>query len=518
MSRRLLLTLASLCLAACQASPTLGASCARNADCSAPLACRYGRCRAECTANRDCGASQSCIFSSDHQGVCQLDLDLGCEGGVGRMCPAGLVCANDRCINECASAADCPSDGACRFSPTLGLHVCVDLGRVDADAGIARDGSLPIGCSLTTDVCVGDAFACALRDGQVYCWGDDNSGQHGDLTPPGGMDFVPSRVQGPMMGPLGEIAAIACGTRHVCATNAAGDMVCWGDNGAGQLSNGGAPDTDHAAYVHVDITDPEWAMTPRLEVAAMVLGGGHTFVQRRNGHWAAWGQNADGELRTTGTLGFTVPIATYAPMLDGVSALGVGLSHSCAATATGVQCVGLTATQELGDGSLATLAGVTDLALGVHHSCALRQGAITCWGSDDHGQLGVATAPTETGCTFPPCSSTPVTVDLPDVARLVQGSSSNGSCAITRDGSLWCWGENQRGQVDGSFTDVPTPRRQSGLPGYVCDASFSASTLCALVASAGGGTVYCWGENGSGQIGLLPDGDMHPVPREIVLP
>ncbi|MFO0683523.1 MAG: hypothetical protein U0234_15810 [Sandaracinus sp.] len=507
--------LLGLALGACQSAPSPGAPCTRESDCSAPTVCRYGRCRAECATNRDCGAAQSCILSEDRLGVCQLDVDLGCETGVGRTCPAGLVCANDRCINECGSSADCPADGECHFSTAIGLRVCVDPGRVDPvgpDAGTRPTSP----CGVTTDVCVGHNFACALRDGHVFCWGDDSSGQHGDLV--GLHDYLPTEVVGPDMMPLDDIVEIGCGALHVCARDAARNVVCWGGNSSGELGNEGTSTGNRSSYVRVDVTRPEFASVRSLDAARLVIGSAHSAIRRQvSGHWIVWGDNAQAEL-LPGSPG-AIPSGVPASWLDEALVLAFGTSHACAATATSVICTGPTGLEELGDTSLASLAGARDLALGYHHSCALTPSGIVCWGSDVLGQLGDGpNVPPDPGCGTGTCSFAPRPVALADVARLVPSSGADTSCAITTTGELYCWGENGRGQVDASGSVRDAPVRQDGLAGFVCDAEIGLTTICALTASDQGGTVYCWGENGSGQIGLLPDGIAHPVPSPIVLP
>lgn len=501
---------------ACQSAPAPGPPCTRESDCAAPTVCRYGRCRSECRTNRDCGAAQSCILSEDRLGVCQLDVDLGCETGVGRTCAAGLVCANDRCINECSATADCPSDGECHFSPAIGLRVCVDPGRVDP---VLADGGTPTStspCDVTTDLCVGHNFACALREGHVYCWGDDSSGQHGDLV--GLHDYTPTEVLGPDMMPLDDIVEIGCGAIHVCARDAARNIVCWGGNSSGELGNEGTSTGSRATYVHADVTDPELASVRALDAEHLVIGSAHSAIRRHtSGHWLVWGDNAQAE-SLPGSPG-TIPSAVHAGWLDGALVLAFGSSHACAATATSVICQGQLGLEELGNASLASLAGVRDLALGYHHSCALGPSGVVCWGSDVLGQLGDGpSVPPDPGCATGTCSFTPVPVALASVARLVPTSGADTSCAITTTGELYCWGENGRGQVDASGATRDAPVRQDGLAGFVCDAELGLTTICALTASDEGGTVYCWGENGSGQIGILPDGVTHPVPNRIVLP
>jgi hypothetical protein len=72
-------------------------------------------------------------------------------------------------------------------------------------------------------------------------------------------------------------------------------------------------------------------------------------------------------------------------------------------------------------------------------------------------------------------------------------------CALTTTGAAWCWGSNGTGQVGLPATDTIAPR-----PAYVT----GAPALTKLVASGGGscglassGDVYCWGTFGSARLG-----------------
>ena len=85
--------------------------------------------------------------------------------------------------------------------------------------------------------------------------------------------------------------------------------------------------------------------------------------------------------------------------------------------------------------------------------------------------------------------------------RLVSSGSAH-VAAIKMDGSLWTWGSNQNGQLgDGSTTDRAIPgavATPSGAPPWTAVACGGSHTL-ALRAD---GTLWAWGSNGDGQLGL----------------
>lgn len=90
--------------------------------------------------------------------------------------------------------------------------------------------------------------------------------------------------------------------------------------------------------------------------------------------------------------------------------------------------------------------------------------------------------------------------------RVLQLSSElNHTCAVVSDGSVWCWGSNENGEVgDGSMESTrPTPSRVPGVTASSVGAGWTHT--CAVA----GGRVRCWGNNDGRQIA----DDARPVIR-----
>jgi alpha-tubulin suppressor-like RCC1 family protein len=135
------------------------------------------------------------------------------------------------------------------------------------------------------------------------------------------------------------------------------------------------------------------------------------------------------------------------------------------------------------------LGGFVDLALGVDHTCAaLRDGGVRCWGRNERLQIGQAT-----GATFP----RPSDVAINSAIQIEAGKKFN--CVLRGDGSVWCWGENNHGQLgDNTLTDRARPAPVMALGGVAVGLGCGGNQCCAVLT---GGTVRCWGENASGQLG-----------------
>lgn len=138
------------------------------------------------------------------------------------------------------------------------------------------------------------------------------------------------------------------------------------------------------------------------------------------------------------------------------------------------------------------------ISIGETHSCAISYSSadIYCWGKDglgDNTAIG-KTVPTKVDRSDVPAGRTftQVVVDKTD-------NTAGGTCALDNTGAAWCWGPNGSQQlgVGSATTTILKPTAVTG--GYAFSSlSMSGGTTCGVAAD---GTAYCWGLNNKGQVG-----------------
>jgi hypothetical protein len=134
-------------------------------------------------------------------------------------------------------------------------------------------------------------------------------------------------------------------------------------------------------------------------------------------------------------------------------------------------------------------------------------GALYCWGYNGFGQVGNGTTANQ---------PTPVAVGgaLAGVTVSQVSAWNYHTCAVSSAGALYCWGNNSNGQLgDGSTTNSSSPVAAVGgaLAGVtVSQVSVGENHTCAVSA----GALYCWGHNGSGQLG---DGTLTSRPSPVAV-
>lgn len=134
------------------------------------------------------------------------------------------------------------------------------------------------------------------------------------------------------------------------------------------------------------------------------------------------------------------------------------------------------------------------------HACGLRNdGSIWCWGLNQKGQLGNDSTTD---------SQIPVQVVGGGIYTAVETGSYH-TCGLRDDGSVWCWGENMQGRLgNNSTSDSDQPVQVAGGGSYL-RISAGWKHTCGLRTDY---SLWCWGDNGKGQLGNdTVNGSLVPV-------
>ena len=138
---------------------------------------------------------------------------------------------------------------------------------------------------------------------------------------------------------------------------------------------------------------------------------------------------------------------------------------------------------------------------GGHHVCGLvKDGTVRCWGRDslappvtaDGGvTIGDGALGRGVGVSTLDGATPAKVVGLSSVTQISVGPGF-GTCARTADGSVYCWGRNEFGQLGRppSEEQLPTPTRVEGIP-PVDHVELGSSLGCAIGSSDR--ALYCWG-------------------------
>ena len=130
------------------------------------------------------------------------------------------------------------------------------------------------------------------------------------------------------------------------------------------------------------------------------------------------------------------------------------------------------------------------VASGTYHTLAINsRGEIYAWGSNDNGQLGIGTTTDN--------ELAPQRVGNDSDWEAISGGNYH-SLALKSDGTLYAWGKNDRGQLGIGGTGSETTPRQVGNAG---DWKTIAAGDAHSLALKSDGTLYAWGANHAGQLG-----------------
>ena len=317
---------------------------------------------------------------------------------------------------------------------------------------------------------------------------------------------------------------------------------CWGAADAGQLGKGVIFSNVQAPNSPVSTTSDSLA-GPFLQIKSVSGGRGGMCALSAGLQLYCWGRIPGLSTVTSAFAGLQNIVIPPQNLI--VTGLAVGQDHICLTELSGVGfCTGINLHGQLGDGTTAPAsptvgtylyispapgaAGSKRWALisaGQSHSCAVVRadpaGVLNqmpfCWGLNLNGQLGRGV--------FSPSSAdyfgTPDSVKFAGVVTGVDSTSittgAQHSCVIATlpagvAGNVYCWGDNGSGQlgnvVTAPATSSASPVAVVGLPAAAKQISAGEFHTCAVLVT---GAAYCWGRNDFGQLGAAGAGGSTPI-------
>jgi alpha-tubulin suppressor-like RCC1 family protein len=339
-------------------------------------------------------------------------------------------------------------------------------------------------------VSAGGAHTCAVTTANVaYCWGN------GQLTPKpvsGGLKFLEVSAGGsstvrdaetltcgvttgklvycwgtnlipaPVPGDR-KFETVSVGLFHICAVNPNDVAFCWGNqegfrsNQFGQLGTGGGS------------TATPTRVAGGHKWRRVFAGASQTCGATLDNKGYCWGWNGFGQ----GGSGLQVIINPKPTLIagglswrqvrpgggidNGINSIEIDDGVACGVTQDDkAYCWGLgalgssTTTQSRTPVAVAGTRRWSTVQPGIAHTCGLTLAGVTfCWGSNERGQLG------RTGG----LSQTPVRVSGGLVFEGISvAAAGNHTCGVTAAHQVWCWGENGSGQLgDGTHTSSAVP-------------------------------------------------------------
>jgi alpha-tubulin suppressor-like RCC1 family protein/outer membrane protein OmpA-like peptidoglycan-associated protein len=321
---------------------------------------------------------------------------------------------------------------------------------------------------------------------------------------------------------------ITGGDGFLCLIVNGGAVECSGLNDQGQLGDGTNTNRSYSRPITSDgkISSPT-ALAVGKSHACAVSGGGSSAPG--SGKLYCWGDNQYGQLGNGTNVDSSLPVLVSdngAFVNTSVAGVFAGDNHTCAITlapTNRIFCWGYNNKGQLGDNTTvdknlpAAVLGVFTstgtegsanfypwATAGAEHTCAVstaNTNKIYCWGENGSGQLGDGSTtdsllPVATVMTGGSGSST-------RTAFIAAGSDF--TCA-TDAGSIKCWGENGSGQMgNGGTTDVLTPTAIPSFGGFTNAVVYSMAagggTVCVISEAAATPELFCWGANAARQVG-----------------
>ncbi|MCX7917751.1 MAG: hypothetical protein N2589_06480 [bacterium] len=313
-----------------------------------------------------------------------------------------------------------------------------------------------------------------------------------------------------------DVVKIVSGKSHTLILTKNGDVFGFGWNKAGQI--GFRNDENSLKPTQIKLNNK----IHLLDIIDIGAGDIHSIALRKNGVVLTWGGNFSGQLGNLTYNDSPFPVIVREKngnIFNGVIKVAAGWDFSVVLKKDGtVWTWGDNKCGQLGDGSFKNrnypipvrnhlgkgyLKDIIDIKAGAFHILALsKDGTVWSWGNNEFGQLGDGSFENK----FYPVKVRNLSGRgyLENIVKIECGAFH--SLAIDKDGNLYAWGKNWKGQLgDGTYINRNRPIQVLGENGdgflkNVVDVSAGRNHTIALNRK---GEIFVWGGNVFGQLGNL---------------
>ncbi|HEU4562497.1 MAG TPA: hypothetical protein VFS20_32000 [Longimicrobium sp.] len=296
--------------------------------------------------------------------------------------------------------------------------------------------------------------------------------------------------------PTNAFVSIDGGPTHACGVTSGGQAYCWGRNPFGQLGDGSYLDASVAVAVD---------QSGGLSFSQVTAGLVHTCaITSSSGAPYCWGHNADGRVGDSTAMNIRpTPVAVYGGHT--FASITAGEAHTCGLTSGGqAYCWGANDYGQLGNNTarfsripvaVQQPVGVTfsQITAGKWHTCALSSGQAYCWGYGGFGALGGGFS---FGDSIPQAVSQPGGVTFTSI-----NTGYEHTCALSSGGAAYCWGKNGSSQLGDSTTTTQYTPVAARMPSGVTYSEIATAGLSTCAIANTTNVAYCWGLGSSGQLG-----------------
>ncbi len=407
---------------------------------------------------------------------------------------------------------DSGTDGAVEAADaTADVSSFVDVSDAAPPPDVIQDAGLDVGSGFVS--ISGWDHACAVMgDGGVACWGNNNYGQSNPSNDAGVL-YAPEYVKG-----LSGATQVSVTLRFSCAVLGNGTAKCWGLFVNGNWNLQTIQGADGGVLGGIEKVDVGFGSAGPIVVVKTKTGDPLCF----GGNDLGACSNGGSAVTTTASPMLSAPNTPFTNVKD----VAVGQSgQACVVSSDGkVHCSG---NYPRGDNVVGTIklastaqvnastdfTGAGEINLSYQHACAIQasdRSIVNCWGANFTGQLGV---PIANG--YPPYVEANVGGLTGKVLNVSTGDQH--TCVALDDGTARCWGAGGAGQLgqgskSSSATSVAVANLPSGKKVRFVEAAGSFS--CATMTD---GTAYCWGKGDTGQLGD-GQGKQSDTPVQVMAP